>query len=76
MTKAADILRTYNPNMLLGYENNLTIGFEDHTDPDGKLFRLEYKSTHSGDRRFRTAVTNHGEPSIVRDGFVIYTQKG
>lgn len=50
MTKAADILRSFNRNMLLGYENNLTIGFEDHTDPDGKLFRLEYKSTHSGDQ--------------------------
>lgn len=49
MTAAADRIRANNTNALIAYENDLTIGIEHHTDPDGRLFTLEYAATHDGD---------------------------
>lgn len=50
MTKAVTLLKKLNPNMLTGYENDLSIGIEDIPDPNGRLFRLEYKSSHDGEQ--------------------------
>lgn len=49
MTIAADKIRGKNPNALIAYENDLTIGIEHHSDPDGRLYTLEYASTHDGE---------------------------
>lgn len=50
MTLAADIIKGVNANALVAYENSLTIGIEDVIDPDGRMYRLEYKSTHTGEQ--------------------------
>ena len=49
MTIAANKIRAKNPNAFIAYENDLTIGVEHHSDPDGRLFTLEYASTHDGE---------------------------
>ncbi len=45
---AYDILGRMNPNALIGFENGHVCAIEDHTDPDGRMFRLEYQSTPDG----------------------------
>lgn len=49
MTIAKNKMKNLNANALIGYENDLTIAIEDHTDLDGRLWRLEYASTHDGE---------------------------
>ena len=44
------ILRGFNPKGLIGLENGFFCMIEDHADPDGRLFRLEYQSTPDGRR--------------------------
>ena len=49
-TVAFGIMRNFNSNGLIGVDNNNICMIEDHTDPDGRMFRLEYQSTPDGRR--------------------------
>jgi len=46
-----------NPNTLCFKENNKSVFLEDHTDPDGRLFRLEYMCDENG--RVTKAYVRH-----------------
>ena len=45
---AADIMRRFNRNTLIGIEDNVVVMIEDVTDPDGRMYRMEYQSTPDG----------------------------
>ena len=47
-TPASRVLRRLNPHGLIGVEHGYICMIEDHADPDGRLFRLEYQSTPDG----------------------------
>ena len=64
-TRAYEILRRLNPNGLIGEENGCVCMIEDHTDPDGRMFRLEYQSTRDG--RHAVAWCRHNPWGSVSD---------
>jgi len=41
-------LRELNPQMLIAWDGGRICAIEDHTDPDGRMFRLEYETTADG----------------------------
>ena len=45
---AQAIMNEANPNALTGTENGVEIMIEDVSDPDGRIYRLEYQSTADG----------------------------
>lgn len=48
-SKLAEIcMREFNANALIGTENGLNVMLEDVSDPDGRIYRLEYQSTPDG----------------------------
>jgi len=47
-TAAFRVMRHHNPQGLIGVDNGVICMIEDHTDPDGRMFRLEYQSTPDG----------------------------
>ena len=48
MNSAQSIMREANHNALIERENGIAIMIEDVTDPDGRMYRLEYQSTDDG----------------------------
>lgn len=50
MSRAEEILRRYNRNMLIGPDGDMVCGIEDHADSDGRMYRMEYISTPDGRR--------------------------
>ena len=49
MTPAEQIMLQANPNSLIGVDDDgAVVMIEDVTDPDGRLYRLEYRSTVDG----------------------------
>lgn len=54
---AVQTLRRLNPNGFIAEEDGLVCMIEDHTDPDGRMFRLEYISTPDG--RHAVAYCRH-----------------
>ena len=48
IVEAQRIMRGLNPNALCGREDGEIVFIEDHADPDGRLYRLEYRSNPSG----------------------------
>lgn len=49
MSAAMQIMRRLNPNALVAMENGREVFIEDVSDPDGNLFRLEYRVDPTGD---------------------------
>jgi hypothetical protein len=45
---AHSTMRRINPNALCGWEGRHPVYIEDHTDPDGRMFRLEYRCDAEG----------------------------
>jgi hypothetical protein len=45
---AGEIARELNPQALVGAENGIVVIIEDVTDPDGRMFRMEYQATPDG----------------------------
>jgi hypothetical protein len=46
--RAFEAFRAANPNGLIGIDDGFVCMIEDHADPDGNMFRLEYRSTPDG----------------------------
>ena len=46
--RAFQIMRRLNQNALTAIEGGCICMIEDHADPDGRMFRLEYQSTPDG----------------------------
>jgi len=47
-SQASTIMHRLNPNALIGLENGTEIMIEDWSDPDGRIYRMEYQSTPDG----------------------------
>ena len=47
---AKETLRRLNPKALVAEEKGYVIGIEDVRDPDGRWYRVEYRSTEDGTR--------------------------
>lgn len=76
-------LKYFNKNMFIGQEKpDLIIGIEDHSDPDGRLWRLEYQATLDGkhanaycrsnpwNRNNPQAGTNYLTSHVSSDGMI------
>lgn len=63
--RAYQIMRRHNPNGMIGLEDRIVCMIEDHTDPDGRLFRIEYQSTSDG--RHANAWVRHNPWGPVTD---------
>ena len=61
-TAAARIMRGLNPNTLVALENGIVIMIEDHNDPDGRMYRLEYRSTQDGRHAAGFCLNNPWNP--------------
>ena len=48
MSQAQDIMRRFNPNALVGSEGDIDVMIEDFSDPDGRIYRMEYQCTPDG----------------------------
>ncbi len=48
MSAANDIMQQFNQNALIGTENNNAVMIEDVSDPDGRMYRMEYQSSADG----------------------------
>lgn len=48
MSHAYQQMQEFNPNALVGRDGNVEIMIEDVSDPDGRLYRMEYQSTEDG----------------------------
>lgn len=73
MNDAARRMRALNPHAAVGSEDNYVVVVEDHSDPDGRMYRLEYRSTPDGRRAIAYCLYNPwglgGEPSAGEDYF-------
>jgi len=82
MTQAEEIMRRYNRNALIGTDDDDAICMiEDWADPDGRIYRMEYRSTPDGQHavgfcRYTPwgATPNAGEAyvkgHVAEDGFL------
>ena len=48
MTPAETIMNEANRNALVGDESGINVMMEDHSDSDGRIYRIEYQSTPDG----------------------------
>lgn len=83
MSCAADTMIQFNANAVVAELEEHVVMIEDVVDPDGRLYRLEYRSTPEGDRALAFCLHNPwgfaGEPSggedywdahVAEDGFI------
>jgi len=63
--RAYQIMRRHNPKGLVGVEGRIVCMIEDYTDPDGRLFRMEYQSTPDG--RQANAWVRHNPWGSLQD---------
>lgn len=49
MSTAQTMMRQLNRNALVAREDGLDVMIEDHADPDGRIYRIEYQSTADGE---------------------------
>lgn len=47
-SQANTIMNRFNPNAMIGSENGADVMIEDWSDPDGRIYRMEYQSTQDG----------------------------
>lgn len=50
MSPAEQIIKHFNSNAVVTKENGLIVMIEDVIDPDGRVYRIEYRSTPDGKR--------------------------
>ena len=80
---AARMMSSLNPNALVGFEEGKVIMIEDHSDPDGRMFRIEYRSTTDGQHALAYCLHNpwdgtgrpnageaYGVGHVAEDGFL------
>ena len=61
MTNAEEIMLGFNPNALVGTDDDgEAVMIEDATDPDGRMYRLEYRSRRTASMRWHSAATTRG----------------
>jgi len=58
MSQAEAIMRQNNPNALVGIEGDEVIIIEDVSDPDGRLYRLEYQCTPDARKAVAICLSN------------------
>ena len=85
MTIAESIMRQANPHAMVGNDENTVVMIEDHTDPDGRIYRLEYQSTRDGRHAIAWCRYNPwGSPNageeyevghVANDGFICVGQE-
>jgi len=63
--RACQIMRRYNPNGLIGVEGGSVCMLEDVSDPDQRMYRIEYQSTPDG--RHANAWVRHNPWGPVSD---------
>jgi hypothetical protein len=66
VSQAIDIMRQFNPNAFIGEENGVLVMIEDVTDPDYRLYRIEYQSTYDG--RHAIAYCRHNPWGTLNGG--------
>lgn len=64
-TPAFRVMQRMNPNGLIAAEGRWICMIEDHADPDGRMYRLEYQSTPDG--RHAIAWCRHNPWGSVND---------
>jgi hypothetical protein len=83
MSPAETLVRSLNPNAVIGEENGRVVSIEDVKDPDGRIYRIEYHASPDGRRaiawcRFNpwgsggtsAAGTNYFVSHVAPDGFL------
>lgn len=58
MNEAMRRLRAINPNGLLGVEDGYVVMIEDCSDPDGRIYRMEYRATPDGQHATAWCIYN------------------
>ena len=58
MNAAEQVLKGLNPNALIGAEEGQVVAIEDVADPDGRMYRLEYRATPDGRRAVAWCLHN------------------
>jgi hypothetical protein len=58
MRAAHDIMRSFNSNALVGDEGDHVVMIEDVSDPDGRMYRMEYQSSPDGSRAIARCLHN------------------
>ena len=58
MNPALSVMRQFNPQALVGKEDGYCVMIEDASDPDGRMYRIEYRSTADGGRAVAFCLYN------------------
>ena len=58
MNQAEIIMRQFNSNALIAREEDYIIMIEDVMDPDGRIYRIEYRSTPDAQRAIAFCIYN------------------
>ena len=66
MTLANGVMRQANPHAMIGAEGRNVVMIEDVSDPDGRMYRMEYQSTADG--RHAIAFCRHNPWGGVNGG--------
>lgn len=81
MSAAEDIMHRYNPNALIGEEDDGSIAMiEDVSDPDDRMYRMEFRATPDGRRAIAYCRYNpwgsvnggeeYADGHVADDGFI------
>lgn len=70
---AARTIASLNPNALIAFEEGKVVVIEDHTDPDGRMFRLEYRSTTDGQHAIAFCLHNPWDTTGRRNAGEAYS---
>ena len=80
MTTAESIMMNFNHKALICNEKDYIVMIEDCTDPDGRMYRMEYRSTPDGKQAIAYCLYNpwgnkNGDESysgghVAEDGFI------
>jgi len=62
MSEAHEQMRAMNPNALSAREGEHLVFIEDWRDPDGRDYRIEYRTTPDGDRAVAYCLSNPWGP--------------
>lgn len=74
MSQAQDTMRRLNPNAFVGEEDGCAIMIEDVTDPDGRMYRLEFRATADGSKAIAFCLHNPWGASGQPNAGVEYTE--
>lgn len=58
MSQALTIMRQFNPHAITAEEDGYLVMIEDVSDPDGRLYRLEYRATPDGRKAIAFCLHN------------------